>query len=140
MHHKIHVIDQHPLGLLVTFNTVWIYSGTLQAQFDFVGNGLDLARIRPAADHKQISKGARVLFKLKNREFLGFLLVAGVDGFRDLAFELVLFQLEIGVEVLQLHLKYNPSFFMYSSTFSGTNLRIGFLAATAVRIAVAEMF
>ena len=58
MHHEVHVVDEHPLGLGIAFHMSRAQPGFFQAQFDFIGNGLHLPRIGPAAQDKVVSKRA----------------------------------------------------------------------------------
>jgi hypothetical protein len=66
-----------------------------------------------------------------------------VDGVGDLLLEgffLESFLLEVSLLDVSFLQAYNPSFFIYSSTLSGTSLPTGRLARTAARISVAEIF
>src|SRR5882724_2562926 len=158
MDHKIEVIEQHPLRFLISFNLMRPQPGLFQAQLYFVGNRLHLPRIAAAAHHKVVGKRTRSLLQFQYREFFCLFLQAGFYCFRDLYFRFVLLHAEIsrrssvfsrlpshcsrprrpGPGTGNFNYKYSPCFLMYSSTPASTNLRSGFLATTASRIAVAE--
>jgi hypothetical protein len=82
--HKIHVIEQHPLGLLVTLDVSRPQPGPFQAQFHFVRNGLDLAGIGPAAHYEVVGERSRPFFQFQYGDFFRLLFQAGTDGFGDL--------------------------------------------------------
>ncbi len=68
----------------------------LQAQFHFVGNGLHLPRIGPAAQHEVVGKRSRPFFHFQDAEFFGLLFKAGLDGCGDLLFEFALLHSVVG--------------------------------------------
>ena len=73
MHHKIHIIQQHPLCLLVAFHVVHAHTLFFEARLDFIRNSLHLPRIGSAAHYKVVGKRPRPLFQLKNGDFLRLL-------------------------------------------------------------------
>ncbi len=66
----------------------------LQPVFDFVGNRLNLPRIGAAAHHEVVGERAGALFEFHDRDFFGFFVLAGLDGFRDLSFQIALLRHE----------------------------------------------
>jgi hypothetical protein len=90
MDYEIDVIQQHPLRLLITFNMRRVLAGALKPQLDLFGNGLDLPGVAPAAHHKIIGEGPRILFQFENRDLFGFLVLRGGYGFEDLLLRIIL--------------------------------------------------
>ena len=84
MHDEIHIIDQHPLGLVVPFDMSWPQFCLLEAQFHFVRDSLHLPRISPVTQHKVVSEGSRPFFHLQNAKFLGLFIEAGLNSSSDL--------------------------------------------------------
>src|ERR1039457_4582703 len=91
MDDEIHVIEQHPLRLLVSLGVSHAQAECLQALVHRVGNSLDLPRIGPAAHHKVVGEGSRIFLQFKNRDIISLFVLAGEDGFTNLKFEVVLF-------------------------------------------------
>ena len=83
--YEVYVIEQDPFGLAVAFRVCGVKAGALQAEFDFVGDGLDLARIGAAADNEVVGESSGTLFKLEDGDLFGLFFLTGGDGFGDLA-------------------------------------------------------
>jgi hypothetical protein len=89
--YKIHIIDQHPFGLGITLDVRRAQAGLLQAQLDFIGNGLHLPRIGSAAKHKVVGKRSRPFFHFQDAEFFGLFFQAGLNGGGNLLLEFARF-------------------------------------------------
>ena len=61
MDYKIHVVEQHPIGLAVAFNVNGMKVQQSEALVDGIGDGLYLLRVGPIADDKVVGKGAGAL-------------------------------------------------------------------------------
>src|SRR6266550_3678719 len=85
--YEIHIIEQHPLRLLVALFVCDTYPESLKSLIHRIGDGLDLSGISPAAYDKIIGKRPRILFEFENSDLLGFFVLTSEDGFTDLAFE-----------------------------------------------------
>jgi hypothetical protein len=77
MDDEVHVVEQHPLRLLVALGMCHAQAECLQALVHGVGNGLDLAGIRAAAHHKIVGEGSRIFFQFENRDIFGLFVLAG---------------------------------------------------------------
>src|SRR5258708_1247283 len=131
--HEIHVVHQHPLGLVVAFHAVGRNRDGVQPLADIIGNGLNLPRIAPAANHKVIGKSARVLIHLQNGEVGCLLVFAGLKGGCDL-----LSQRGIGSHSTSgAGLAYSFIFLMYSATAGLTSFSSLPPRAIAARMSVA---
>jgi hypothetical protein len=91
MHHKIDVIQEHPLRLFVTLGMSDAQAQGLQPLIDRVGNRLNLARIRPRAHHKIIGKRSRIFFQFEHGYVVSLFILAGEDGFVDLDLQFIFF-------------------------------------------------
>jgi len=78
MDHKIYVIEQHPLRLLIPLNLIGTKAVLFQPQFHFVRNSLHLPRIAPAAHHEVIGKGAGPLLQFEYGNFFCLFFQAGL--------------------------------------------------------------
>lgn len=96
MHDEIRVVEQHPLGLAVSLDMQRIQTGSFQPKLYLVRDRLDLAWVGAAADDEVIRECPRTFFKFENREFFGFLVLAGGDGFRYLALGFVCWHAIVG--------------------------------------------
>jgi hypothetical protein len=83
--HEVDIIEQNPLRLAIAFGVGGVESGFFQAEFDFVGDGLDLAGIGAAADDEVIGESSGAFFEFEDSEIFGFFVLASGDGFGDLA-------------------------------------------------------
>src|SRR5690348_942951 len=77
---KIYIIEQHPIGLIVTFHLVGGNSFALEAQFHFIGDGLNLSGIFAAADYEVICECRGVLVHFEDADVLAFFFFAGLYG------------------------------------------------------------
>jgi hypothetical protein len=66
VNHEIDVVDQDPLSLPVALDLSRPQPGSLQTQLHFVGYGLNLPRIRAAAQDKIVGKSPRPFVHFKN--------------------------------------------------------------------------
>ena len=85
--HEVHVVNEHPLGLVVAFDVRGAEASAFETEFDFVGNGLNLARVGTAAQNEIVGEGSGTLLHFENGKLLGFFFEAGLDGGGDLFFE-----------------------------------------------------
>ena len=81
MDHEVHIVQQNPLRLVITFNVRVVVPLLLQANFHLVGDGLNLPGIGATAHNEVIGKGARSLFQFQDRNVLRLFFLAGADGF-----------------------------------------------------------
>src|SRR5579864_3765276 len=88
---KVDVVEQNPLSLFVSLDIVGAEACGLKAEFDLVGDGLNLPRVGTAAQNKVVGKRARAFLHFQNGELFGFFLEAGVNGGSDLLLELAFF-------------------------------------------------
>ena len=72
MDHEVDVVEQDPLGLAIALDVGGVEAGFFQAKFDFVGDGLDLARVSSAADHEVIGESSGTFFEFQDGDFFGF--------------------------------------------------------------------
>src|SRR5947209_4473550 len=79
MDHEVHVIKQHPFGLVVTFNAVGARVSLFEQPLYFVRNGLDLARIGACADNKVIGKCSGVPVHLQDGQVFAFFVLNSFD-------------------------------------------------------------
>src|ERR1051325_9922690 len=89
VHYEIHIIEQHPLRLLVTFNVSGAHSLCVESLRHFIADRLHLPRIASAANHRIIRECSRIFLELKNSDFFRLFFLAGLNGFSDLAFQVV---------------------------------------------------
>src|ERR1700686_3544201 len=59
MDDEIHIVEQHPLRLLIARRVSYAKAQCLQALVHGVGNCLDLPRVSPPAHHKVVSESSR---------------------------------------------------------------------------------
>ena len=84
---EIHIVEQHPLRLFITFFVCDTDPYGFQTLVDSVGDCLDLPRVRPCAHDKVVGEGSRVFLQFEDRDLFSFLVLTSKDGFIDLAFE-----------------------------------------------------
>ena len=72
VHDKIDIIQQHPLGAVITLDIVRIMAIALEAQLDVVGDGLDLPRVGAGTDQEIIGE-AGDFSQVENYQVQGFL-------------------------------------------------------------------
>jgi len=80
--YEIHVIEQHPLRLVVALNVRRPQTLARESLLHLIRDGLNLPRVATRADHKIIGKAAGRLVQLENREILGLFVLAGGDSAR----------------------------------------------------------
>lgn len=80
MHDKIHVIEQHPVGLIVAFHLVGRNAFAFEAQLHFISDGLNLSGIFSAADYEVIGECRGVLVHFEDADVLAFFVFAGLYG------------------------------------------------------------
>ena len=86
VNNEVDVIEQNPLGLVVALGVRGVEAeAALKTELDFVGNGLDLARVGAAAENEIVGEGAGVFVEFEDGDVFGFLVLGGGDGFDHLA-------------------------------------------------------
>ncbi len=90
MHHEVHVVEQHPLRLLVALHVGGALADLRQPEFHFVGNGLDLPWIATAGDDEVVGEAAGDDAHVQHGGGFSFLGFAGGEGEGDLASDVVL--------------------------------------------------
>lgn len=78
MHEEIAVIHQNPFGCIVPFDADRNFAGLLQLLFDFVADGMPLARIGRRADDKEIGERGNFA-NVENPQIGGFFRFGGPD-------------------------------------------------------------
>ena len=91
MDDEIHIVEQHPLRLLVTLGMGDAEAQGLEALVDGIGDSLDLALIRAAAHHKEVSECSGLLFEFEDRDVVRLFVLAGENRLIYLVFEVVRF-------------------------------------------------
>jgi len=99
--YKVDIINQHPLGLVVALDVCRAQSRVFQAQFYFVGNGLNLPRISPAAQHEVVGKRSRPFLHFQDTEFFALFFKAGLDNSGDLLLQFALLHSVVGKLVVR---------------------------------------
>jgi hypothetical protein len=73
VNHKVHVIQQHPLGLVVALDVGRTDPGFPESLLYLIRDGLNLSGVATRADNKIISKRPGVLVHLQNGDVFGLL-------------------------------------------------------------------
>src|SRR5919198_5777157 len=82
MDHKIHVVEQYPLGLTVPFDMSGVQPHARESLLYLIRDGLDLARVATADDDKIISEGGGFLVHLQDSDVFRLLRLGGADCLR----------------------------------------------------------
>ena len=78
MKNEVNIIQQHPFGLGVAFNTVRALANFGQVFLHVIGNRLYLARVGAGADDKIISKRSAALIHFKDDNVFTLLALNGL--------------------------------------------------------------
>jgi len=73
VNHKVNVVQQYPLSLVVSFETIRAQTHLREVAVHFVGDSLNLAGIRSRADDKIIRKRTRSPIHLQDGNVFTFL-------------------------------------------------------------------
>ncbi len=79
MNQVIAVIGQNPLGVLKTLHADGMFAALLELDSNFFADGLDLLRIAPAADYKEVGERGNTA-QIENPNVTGFFRFCGADG------------------------------------------------------------
>jgi hypothetical protein len=71
VNHKVHVIQQHPLGLVISLDVGRADSGFPESLLYLIRDGLNLSGVATRADDKKISKRPGGFVHLQNGDVLG---------------------------------------------------------------------
>jgi hypothetical protein len=91
MDDKVHVVEQHPLRLLVAFFVGRALAELFQAIVNRVGNRLNLPRIASAAHHEVVGECSGIFFQFQDCDLIGLFILTGKNGFVHLLLEFALF-------------------------------------------------
>jgi hypothetical protein len=84
VNHEVHVIQQHPVSLLVALDRVGVDSGLPESLLHLIRDGLNLPRVATRADYEVIGECSRGLIHLQNGDILGLFGFGGLNGFLQL--------------------------------------------------------
>lgn len=84
MDHEVHVVQQHPLRLLIALDMSGPQPGAGESLLYFIRDGLNLPRVATGADDEIIGEAAGRLVQLEHGEVFGFLFLGGGHGIGDL--------------------------------------------------------
>ncbi len=79
MYQVVAVIDQDPLGVLVSFDAVRVFAFLLELRLDLIGDGLHLACTRAGTKNEVVGKGCDVA-QIEHDDITGLLGFRGVNG------------------------------------------------------------
>jgi len=86
MDHDVDVIEQNPLSLTPAFDRGGVEAEVLlQAKFNFIGDGYDLAVICSGGDEKEVGETGVCGVELEDASIFALFIVTGGDGREDLA-------------------------------------------------------
>ncbi len=84
MNDKVHVVQQHPVGLLVALDRGGTDSSLSESLLYLIRDGLNLPRVATGADNKVIGERSRGLVHLQYGDFFSLLGFGCLYGFQQL--------------------------------------------------------
>ena len=84
MNDEVHIVQQHPVGLLIALDRSGTDSSLPESLLYLIRDGLNLPRVATGADNKEIGKRSGGLIHLQYGDFVGLLGFGCLDGFQQL--------------------------------------------------------
>src|ERR1022692_2484208 len=112
MNHQETVVHQNPFTLMIAFQMLGFAPGAFELVFDFIADGLALARIAAAGDQEIVGERG-LLPQVEHHQIHGLLFFRGFDGGNDIFRHGTMFH------SFYFRPRYRPVFLRYSATAPG---------------------